>query len=388
MSGRTKSAQVARPNNNVHHSTSIRTKKGNRKSISRKTHDPVTITSLPPEIIRHILHECRDVQSVINLAATCKQYHDIWSASQKLPIILRAITHQFSPIEDAIQLVTYNDSEPAHIHRNPPISLSLLKDIFKVGTTANKWLDTYPMLRWGDGDSSSRRLLTPTEQFKFRRALFRYWHYSRAFHNPTFLSEQQHRHLPRPSSLDRRLTFMRSFSEDEIIEIAEIHEILHDVVRTEICPTNAQIQAKFSSYFPGQDLLYFGSYTTHPGRAVYGQPKIRPIDALAKKWQKEAWGAYDDQVASVSDIMKLEPDQLLFLKEELLEKRHRLEWLDAHLPEGWHGVQASCRRTMEVVMAERGVGLGCVADWDGWRGVVGSEESENGDEEEDEEEED
>jgi hypothetical protein len=323
---------------------------------STKTETLYSLPGLPIEIIQKIYHECSDIQSVVSLSSTSRRLRAAYIGSQKLPIIENVLENQFGPLYDAIQVVTYNASQPAHAPRKPAMSMALIQQLVAVGYTAQKWEAVYPILRWRV-ESEHRRILRPHEAYRFRRAMYRMWLYSKAFHSSDYL--ELDRSFPRPGSKDSRLTFMRRFDDDEITEITELHDMLHDMIHNDLCPSNAIIQKQYSQSFPGQAPLYFGSYETYPVRGGLDTllrkvvlKRDLPTDLVA-----EAWGTWELQGGVVRDILKLEPDQLLHFKEKLTNKVERVSYL-ATLPESFHHRSSTLRGAVEAVMAERDYWMG------------------------------
>jgi hypothetical protein len=336
---------------------------------------------LPVELIQKIYKSCYDVRSVISLSKTCKQFHAAFESSQKLNILQIVIRRDFDPLEEAIQVVTYNESEPAYQYRDPAISLALIKQLYTVGSTVNKWCDIWPLLRWRE-DTSSRRLLLPHELTRLRRALFRYWLYTVAYHSPQFLSLDHG--FPIASASDRRLTFIRRYDDDEIMELAEVQWVFEQMVHNDICPTNAMLHRRYLQTTPGHNGLFFGNYETFSMHGPSGD-KIRykvSVYDLPKKLAHEAWGNYEQQAGTVADIMKLSPEHLLRLR-DLGCKKERVEYLET-LKEGFHEHPGTFRDALEAVMAEKNFmfGLDEYADDGGILDIVDEDETESEIEEE------
>lgn len=335
---------------------------------------------LPLEMIQKIYKSCQDVRSVISLSKTCKQFHFAFEGTQKIAILELAIRRDFDPIEEAIQVVTYNESEPAHQYRDPPMSLALIKQLYTVGSAVNRWCDIWPVLRWRE-DTSYRRLLRDHELVRLRRAILRYWLYGLAYHSPLFLSLD--RGYPLACTTDRRLTFMRRYNEDEILELAEVQSVFEQMVYNDICPTNAMLQRRYLQTAPGHDPLFFGNYETFSMHGHSGD-KIRynvSVYDLPKNLAREAWGNYEHQAGTVADIMKLSPDHLLHLR-ELGCKKERVEYLET-LKEDFHEHPSTFRDALEAVMAERDFMLSFKIYPDGG-GIVDVVEDESGEESEEE----
>ena len=65
------------------------------------------ITSLPPELLSHILASCADFTSSCRLILTCHSFHDVWHSRNKIIVrsILRAYVLCLPDVEDAANLV-------------------------------------------------------------------------------------------------------------------------------------------------------------------------------------------------------------------------------------------------------------------------------------------
>jgi hypothetical protein len=110
-----------------------------RSSTPSETKPPpkMHFESMPAEIVSHIFLSLPDVSSVVALSETCHYLHDVYH-KQRLAILAQAADAQFGPIEEIKQIITHNDSQPAHIQRDVPLSLALMKSIFKVGRIAQR----------------------------------------------------------------------------------------------------------------------------------------------------------------------------------------------------------------------------------------------------------
>lgn len=315
-----------------------------------------SLQGLPVELIQKIYNECSDIQSVANLSATSRRFRAAYIGSQKLLIIENVLENQFGPLHDAIQVVTYNDSQPVHMPRKPDMSMALAQQVAAIGYVAQKWEAIYPLLRWRV-HTEHRRILRPHEGYRFRRAMYRMWLYSKAFHNSTYLELQ--RSLPRPCSGDCRTVFMRRFDDDEITEITELNDILHDMIHNDLCPSNAIIQQRYSQSFPDQAPLYFGTYETYPAHCGMDMliRKVVLKRDLPTDLVGEAWGTLELQEGVVRDILKLEPDRLLHFKEKLANKAERVSYL-ALMPESFHQCPSTLRYAVEAVMSERDYWMG------------------------------
>jgi hypothetical protein len=340
----------------------------NSRTYSTEMASPPALSNLPLEIIQKIFLECSDIESVVNLSATSHQFRDAYLGSQKLLIIENALEVQFGPLHDAIQVVTYNQSQPVYLAREPPMSIALAKQIAAIGYVAQKWERIYPMLRWRD-HAEHRRFLRAHEAFRFRRALYRLWLYSKAFHNNDFLQLD----LPPPVEVDddQRISYVRRFDDDEMMEIKELNDVFQSMLINDLCPSDAIIQRRYNEGFPGQPPLYFGSYHTHPNDCFEGcfcRTLVLRHD-LPQAHVAEAWGPRAAQDRTVRNVLKLEPDKLLYFKEQLNNRAERLAYL-ATLPESFHQYESTFRPVVENLMAERDYWMapdhgvdGGIVDW-------------------------
>ena len=87
---------------------------------------------LATEIVTNVFLSCNSIDDVLALSSTCKRFRGIYNGTQRLLILRNAAEAQFGPLEDAIQLVTHNASQPAHILRSVGFSLALLKQLVHV----------------------------------------------------------------------------------------------------------------------------------------------------------------------------------------------------------------------------------------------------------------
>ena len=138
--------------------------------------------SLPTEIVTQVFLSLPSVDSALALSATCQHFRHVFHSSKRLLILTHAAKAEYGPLDDIVQIVTQNSSQPAHIHRDVPISDALLKQIVATGRVAQKYEEIYPFKKWKT-DFAYRRLLTSAERFNLRRALYRLWLSDSAFHN-------------------------------------------------------------------------------------------------------------------------------------------------------------------------------------------------------------
>ncbi|KAI9814011.1 MAG: hypothetical protein M1827_003475 [Pycnora praestabilis] len=282
---------------------------------------------LATELVLHIFRSCTTVFDVLNLSSTCHRFHKVLATSQRLPILAKAAEAQFGPLEDATQLVTHNASQPTQVIRDVPFSLALLKQIHEVGRVATKWEDIYPLKKWKH-NFEDRRLLTDHERYRLRRALYRLWLYSRAFHNRQYPRETR----ILGSTMYQRAKLLHNWSTPELAEIEDVREVLRGVLQNHICPSNGTIQRKFHKRFPETDhQLLFNIHLNYPPPPTAFQThfhtthqvtsankyytKYQPSSSSSFELGAEGWGDEIPHYYVVEDMLKLDPGQILWLRE-------------------------------------------------------------------------
>lgn len=294
----------------------------------------------PTEIISHVFMSCAGVSDVIALSETCHRFHGIYASTRRLSILQAAAEAQYGPTEDAIQLVTHNASQPAHIRRDPPFSFALLKQLVHVGKVAEKWCDIYPFKKWKI-NFQDRRLLSTEERYRCRRALYRLWLYTRAFHNKEYPRTQRMNIV----AVRQRAELLHNWTTDELAEIVDVHAIVRDVVHTNVCPSNGTIARKFKKRNPDNEhQLLFNIHLNYPPppfstplpqsefhtppppsthqdayhhspaiKAAYHQQKY--TSTFSHEPGAEGWGDDIGHYYVVEDMLKLDPEQILWLRE-------------------------------------------------------------------------
>ncbi|KAI6841370.1 hypothetical protein KC332_g12160 [Hortaea werneckii] len=306
---------------------------------------------LPNEIVTHVFHSLPDVSSVLALASTCHHFHDVYQ-KQKLSILTQAADAELGPIDDIVQIVTQNTSQPAHIQRNVPMSDALLKDVWRVGKVAQQWEDVYPFKKWKN-DYSARRLLTPAERYTLRRAIYRVWLFSAAFHTRQYIRTS--RNLPH--IMHERALLLHNFSTVELSEMLDVHGILKDVIANNICPSNGKVRQKFHKRYPESNhQLLFNIHLNYPPpptpswQAAAGDGWFNSSLITSAKYHQthlsrlqpsrfhepgsEGWGDDISHFYVVEDMSKLDPGQILFLKNRAPLKQQVDMWLRTSLEGG------------------------------------------------------
>lgn len=318
---------------------------------------------LPNELVLHVFQVCTSVRDVLNLAFTCRHFRHVYGASPKLPILFQAAEADFGPLNDAIQLVTHNDAQPAHLHRHVPLSLALLKQLLSVGRVAKRWEDLYPLKKWKH-NFEDRRLLTTTERYLLRRAIYRLWLYGRAFHN---------RNHPRLTRLQRsvvleRAELLHNWTTMELAEIEDVRGIIREVVENHICPSNGTIQRKFRKRFsePDQQLM-FNIHLNYPPPPTQFQQHFyttHQVTAANKYYAKylptaqhepgaEGWGDEIPHYYVVEDMLKLDPGQIMWLRDNAPLKG-QVEMFVRSLGEWFENNGETFGQTLDWVLRDRG----------------------------------
>jgi hypothetical protein len=205
---------------------------------------------LPSETITHIFNstatEC-GIPAVLALSRSSHRLHQIFLV-KRLSLLTSAVDTTYGPLQDTIQLVTQNSSQAPNTSRNVPISIALLRDIIQMGKTARRWEDIYSLKRWQGEQSVDRRLLTSDERRVFRRAIYRIWLYSKAYHNPYFT--RNIRRLPKVQ--EARAKLLHGWSLEELGEILDVKEVFRRVLSSNVCPSNTRVTKKVEARY-GQE---------------------------------------------------------------------------------------------------------------------------------------
>jgi hypothetical protein len=352
----------------------------------------IYIEFIATELIAHIFDSLETVQDVINLASTCHTMHAIYTSSQQLRFLTSAAERQYGPLSDATQLLTQNDSQPAHILRPVNMSLALLTQLIDVGSTANKWADIYPFKKWKE-NYIDRRLLTPAERFRVRRAVYRIWLYSAAFHSP--LHPRESRRIPH--RVAQRAELLRNWPTPELTELVEVRAVMRETLAANVAPSNGTITRKFRARHGDEAVgqLVFNLTNIHlnfppparvdesfpacvPPGLMQGHCAAPPPSSLfhesatfanvsttrTKAYHlgryggsdagAEGWGDSVGHYYVVEDLMKLDPSQILWLKERKMCKAQVLQWVRG-MGEWFENNGDTLGETMDAVMDERGV---------------------------------
>lgn len=332
----------------------------------------------PTEIITHIFLSCETVHSALSLSSSCHRFHKIFNSSKRLSILQQAAEAQYGPLQDAVQLVTHNASQPAHLVRSPPFSLALLKQINHVGRVAEKWCEMYPFKKW-KVNFQDRRLLDSGERYRLRRALYRLWLYTRAFHTSAHTRDQR----MNLQLVRIRAELLHNWTTEELAEIADVHAVLREVVHGNVCPSNGTIARKFKKRFPDNDhQLLFNIHLNYPpppfatpmptsqfhnppspnmmASQYHGGPshvsRYHYSKFTATPYHEpgaEGWGDTTSHYYVVEDVLKLDPEQIIWLKENAPLKG-MVETFVKGLGDWFENNGETWTQTLEWVIRERG----------------------------------
>ncbi|KAK4895046.1 hypothetical protein LTR27_006913 [Elasticomyces elasticus] len=341
------------------------------------------LDDLPNEILTHLFTHLPTLTSVLALSATSQHLHQIYSSNTtaRLTILSAVLSAEFGPLDDIIQICTLNSSEPAHIrHTNVPLSDALVEQILKIGRCARMWEEIYPLKKW-KSNYAARRLLTTPERFVFRRALYRLWLFSHAFHNS--LHPRTSRNIPHVVA--ERAALLQNWSTEELAEMLDVHHMLRDVVANNICPSNGKIRQKYNKRYPeSTHQPMFNIHLNYPppaaswttisadsgwmDRSIISSAKYTHNTRLQPRSNsrfgshhdigQEGWGDDINHYYVVEDMLKLDPQQLLFLRDRCPLKALVEMYVKANVDgnEGWYGNNGEtfCE-TLWVVAKQRGM---------------------------------
>ncbi|KAK5263604.1 hypothetical protein LTR40_014646, partial [Exophiala xenobiotica] len=147
------------------------------------------------------------------------------------------------PLDDILQLLTQNDNQMLHVRRTPPLSFALLTQAAIVGRVAERLVGLFPTFRWTDAESTSRRFLDDMEARRLRRAAYRLWSYTQAFHGR---SSGRILRFDQTTIATERLQLLRTWSTEELYELEDLRCTLEQILATEICPTDGEVWSRMT----------------------------------------------------------------------------------------------------------------------------------------------
>jgi hypothetical protein len=315
------------------------------------------LTDLPAETILGIYSACSSVHDVLNLSQTCQRLHALLPPSQKLSVLLSVAEVHAGPIFDIVQLLTVNDVQAAHEIRQPSISYTLLRDILSVSRTAQEWQEIYPRKKWDD-KYTDRRILNSAERYSLRRAIYRLWLYSRAFHNCNHPRDTRMHH----TMITQRCRLLRAWSTEELAEIEDFRNIMRSVLDSTILGHD-DLQWELGSAFPGQYHQRTGvsalassahlNFATTFKNAFHTSSDCRGFihqdQADTHGWMDEITKFY-----ILEDLMKLDPEQALWFR-EIVHLNMQVPDYIAPVGEEWFMNNGETfAETLEKVLSDRG----------------------------------
>jgi hypothetical protein len=286
-------------------------------------------------------------------------------------------------LNDITQILTQNPSQPAHVHREVPTSDALIKQIVSTGRIAQKYEEIYPFKKWKT-DFASRRSLTSAERYNFRRALYRLWLFDSAFHNSSHVRFAR----SLPETMHERAALLHNFHSDELAEMLDVHLMLRDVVANNVCPSNGRIRQNFHKRYPDSNhQLLFNIHLNYPPSSFVPDSGYYNSNLASSKYHAkltpsrfhepgaEGWGDDIGHYYVVEDMMKLDPGQILLLKEQFPLKS-QVEAYVATLGEYFVNNGETFSETVGFVIRQRGGDMAELksAVEDGEAGIVVSED--------------
>jgi hypothetical protein len=296
----------------------------------------MAMQQLAPEILVHIFEALSSASDIINLSLTCRYFHTLLPGSQKLVLFFNAIDQTMGPVEEIIQLLTFNDNQLLHIRRTPPLSYALLTQIAHVGRVGQRFVALYPTIKWVEDRSADRRLLRKDEARRLRRAVYQFWIYSQAFY-----TSSSYRYLRSNAASVERLQLLRSWSTEDLLDLEDFRGILEHLLASELCPTDGDVFSRHpeeprggfqqwhrsarqlsdtGSTFP--DFFHSSRHQSiTPGNTQFSVQELR-----FKHMQ--GWGTDLDNFYLVQAFLKLTPVQILWLFDNAVSRTDVEQFLE------------------------------------------------------------
>ncbi|KIV87079.1 hypothetical protein PV11_02649 [Exophiala sideris] len=288
----------------------------------------MAMQDLAPEIMVHIYESLSSVSDIISLSLTCRYFHELLPKAQKLVLFFAALDKEMGPLDDILQLLTQNDNQMLHVRRTPPLSFALLTQAAGVGRVAERFVQLYPGFRWTGPESVSRRFLDDVEARRMRRAIYRLWSYTQAFHGKSAsLISRLARSDTSPAG--ERLPLLRSWSTEELYELEDLRCTLEQLLATEICPTDGDVwcrmpeearhvplslQHTFASHVPMlQDVF-------HSSRDALAVDRTKPSVQEQRYKHMQGWGSDLQNFYVIQSFLKFSPAQILWLYDNAVSK--------------------------------------------------------------------
>jgi len=317
----------------------------------------MSLQDLPTELVLNIFRHCTSISSAINLSLTCRRYYHLLRTSQKIPVLFAIAERVWGPLEDIHQLLTYNSAQPIHTKRMPVLSFALLVQVSRIGRVATWYEEMYPQLRWDGERAHLRRSLTPAEAYALRRAIYRIWLYSVAFHN----SSASRTMRLNPSVVSERCQLLRTWSSPELLEMEDVRGIL-ETMASDFCPTDGEVYWRrgsepLSKYSVGSRAETLDSSLFHDFRAetMLQAARMKPVSEYREQMM-EGWGDEIEQYHVLNDVLKLTPVHVMQLYETALTKQDVQRFIEEKVGAQWFWNNGeSMLHTWILVMHGRGI---------------------------------
>ncbi|RAL12056.1 Brix-domain-containing protein [Aspergillus homomorphus CBS 101889] len=180
-----------------------------------------------------------------------------------------------------------------------------------------------------------------------------------------------------------RAQLLHNWSTADLAEIEDVRSIIGDVVQNHICPSNGTIQRKFKKRYPDSNQqLMFNIHLNYPTPDTPADPQslfAKPTDAAERYFHTahssnfessakyksrfrndlfhdpgfEGWGDEIPHYYVVQDMMKLDPGQVLWLRDHALLKE-QVEAYVRDMGDWFRDNGETFGDTLEWVMRERG----------------------------------
>lgn len=337
--------------------------------------------NLAPEILIHIFESLSSVSDIISLSLTCRYFHSLLPKSQKLVLFFKAVDEANGPVEDIIQLLTQNQNQTLHIQRSPPLSFALLSQVTAVARVAQRFVNLYPGFRWLEDHSADRRLLDGWEARRLRRAIYRLWSYTKAFHKFPFRN-------PRSDidAMAERLQLLRTWSTEELFELEDLRCALEQLLASEICPTDGEVFSRvpedaqtfhLSIQYPhlrpvvrpphGYDDLFHNSRP--PAESTHNKTTTQEL----RFRNMQGWGSDLQTFYLVQSFLKFSPAEILWLFDHAVSRVEVEQFIEQQTHDPCFFESGSFLfQDWVAVLHARGVDIQQAREaiWDGKAGII------------------
>ncbi|KAL9050497.1 MAG: hypothetical protein Q9162_006604 [Coniocarpon cinnabarinum] len=222
------------------------------------------------------------------------------------------------------------------------------------------------------------------ERRALRRAIYRLWLYDAAFHNHGVTRFVR----MNPQQIRERTLLLHNWNNQDLADMANAHAVIREVLKSNICPSNGAIERKFRKRFPNSahQLMFNVHLSCRPAPSTplsLGQrnnfmdrgvedptclshpanfdrdTKFRPTSQHEPG--AEGWGDDINHYYVIEDMLKLNPQQVLWLKDNAPSKGE-VESFVKQFGEWFDNNGETFEQTLDVVLAQRGVDVGGFRD--------------------------